>query len=141
MSGETIGAVRLTLRIEGLCLLIAALLAYSQYGQGWGLFALFFLTPDLSFLGYLAGPRLGALCYNMAHSLIGALISLCLAALLSHPILLFIGIIWCAHIGFDRTLGYGLKYAKGFAFTHLGTLGRLSKAQYEQTIDESSLRQ
>ncbi|MDU3890869.1 MAG: DUF4260 family protein [Serratia liquefaciens] len=33
-------------------------------------------------------------------------------------------LIWGAHIGFDRALGYGLKYASGFADTHLGGLGR-----------------
>ena len=32
--------------------------------------------------------------------------------------------IWCAHIGFDRALGYGLKSAAGFEFTHLGRIGR-----------------
>jgi hypothetical protein len=51
MTGETVGGVRKVLRVEGLCALIAALLAYSSFGAGWGTFALFFLTPDLSFLG------------------------------------------------------------------------------------------
>lgn len=58
MSGATIGAVRIMLRLEGLCVLIASSIAYSKFGLGWGTFALFFLTPDLSFLGYLAGSRI-----------------------------------------------------------------------------------
>jgi hypothetical protein len=65
MSGATIGAVRLVLRLEGLCVLIAASVAYSKFGLGWGTFALFFLTPDVSFLGYLAGPKVGAVSYNI----------------------------------------------------------------------------
>jgi hypothetical protein len=40
------------------------------------------------------------------------------------PLTLSIAMIWLAHIGFDRALGYGLKYAAGFTFTHLGRIGR-----------------
>jgi hypothetical protein len=31
-------------------------------------------------------------------------------------------LIWLAHIGMDRMLGYGLKYSGGFKDTHLGRL-------------------
>ena len=124
MSGATTGAVRLVLRLEGLCVLIASLVAYSKLGLGWGTFALFFLTPDVSFLGYLAGPKIGAISYNLAHSYIGAIVCLMAGFLLPAPTILGAGIIWCAHIGFDRALGYGLKYSLGFRFTHLGRIGR-----------------
>ncbi len=126
MSGATIGAVRLVLRLEGLCVLIAASVAYSKFGLGWGTFALFFLTPDVSFLGYLAGPKVGAVSYNLAHSYIAAVACLVGGFVLPAPTALCAGIIWCAHIGFDRALGYGLKYSKGFGFTHLGRIGRFS---------------
>ena len=33
-------------------------------------------------------------------------------------------LIWLAHIGMDHALGYGLKYASGFAVTHLGRIGK-----------------
>jgi hypothetical protein len=128
MSGETTGAVRWVLRLEGLCVLIAASLFYPKLGFSWGTFALLFLTPDLSFLGYLAGPGVGAITYNTAHSYIGAIASLVAGSLLSVPALTCAGIIWCAHIGFDRALGYGLKYSAGFSFTHLGLIGRLAKS-------------
>ena len=124
MSGATTGAVRLVLRLEGLCVLIAALAAYSKLGLGWGTFALFFLTPDVSFLGYLAGPKIGAISYNLAHSYVGAIVCLMAGFLLPAPTILGAGIIWCAHIGFDRALGYGLKYSLGFRFTHFGHIGR-----------------
>ena len=124
MSGETEGAIRVVLRLEGLLVVLAALLAYDRFGAGWGMFAWLFLTPDLAFLGYLAGARAGAISYNVAHSYIGAVACLIASQLLAVPLLLTVGIIWCAHIGFDRALGYGLKYATGFKFTHLGHIGR-----------------
>ena len=126
MSGATIGAIRIVLRLEGLCVLIAASVAYSKFGLGWGTFALFFFTPDVSFLGYLAGPKVGAVTYNLAHSYIGAIACLVVGFLFPAPTILGVGIIWFAHIGFDRALGYGLKYSAGFGFTHLGRIGRFS---------------
>jgi hypothetical protein len=128
MAGETTGGVRLVLRLEGLCVLVAALLAYSRFGMGWGTFALFFLTPDISFFGYLAGPKIGAFSYNLAHSYIGAIACLAIGILLPAQAVLCVGIIWCAHIGFDRALGYGLKYSTSFGHTHLGILGRFADA-------------
>ncbi|CAB3809877.1 DUF4260 domain-containing protein [Paraburkholderia fynbosensis] len=124
MSGETTGAVRVVLRPEGVLVLIAACVAYSKFGLGRGTFALWFLAPDLSFFGFLAGPKVGSIAYNSAHSYSGA--SCCISAglLVSAPILLSAGMIWCAHIGFDRALGYGLKYGTGFGFTHLGRKGK-----------------
>ena len=126
MAGETTGGVRLLLKLEGFCVLVTALLAYSRFGMGWGTFALFFLTPDVSFLGYLAGPKTGAISYNMAHSYIGAIACMAIGIFLPAPTVLCIGIIWCAHIGFDRALGYGLKYSAGFGYTHLGIIGRFA---------------
>lgn len=35
-----------------------------------------------------------------------------------------LGLVWLAHIGLDRLLGYGLKYRDHFQHTHLGRLGR-----------------
>lgn len=124
MSGETTGTIRIILRLEGLLVMVAAMLAYDKFGAGWSTFAWFFLVPDISFLGYLAGARLGAISYNMAHSYIGAITCLVASQLFAAPLLLTVGIIWCAHIGFDRALGYGLKYSTGFKFTHLGRIGR-----------------
>jgi hypothetical protein len=127
MSGETTGAVRLILRLEGLSVLIAALLTYAKLDFSWGTFALFFLTPDISILGYIAGSRIGATAYNTAHSYIGALLCLVAGFFLPAPMLLCAGLIWTAHLGFDRALGYGLKYSAGFGFTHLGLIGKFAQ--------------
>ena len=140
MSGGTIGSVRLVLRLEGLCVLIAASIAYSKFGFGWGTFALFFLVPDISFLGYLVGSKVGAISYNAAHSYIGAVTCVIAGFTLPAPTLLCAGIIWCAHIGFDRALGYGLKYSEGFSFTHLGRIGRLPNVTPNPSFKRDSSR-
>jgi hypothetical protein len=119
------GSVKLLLRLEGLCVFIAALAAYSRFGLGWWAFALFFFAPDSTFLGYLAGPKAGATIYNLVHTYVGAIACLAAGLALPAPIILSAGIIWCAHIGLDRALGYGLKYPDGFGVTHLGRIGRL----------------
>lgn len=121
--GSASGGVRLLLRAEGLVVLAASVAAYAQFGAGWGWFAALFLLPDLSFLAYLSGPRLGALAYNAAHSYLGAVALLAVGVLGASPMLLAAALVWCAHIGFDRLLGYGLKYSAGFGHTHLGRLG------------------
>ena len=118
------GGVRALLRLEGAVVLVASLAAYAQFGAGWGVFALWLLVPDLSLLGYLAGPRAGAALYNAAHSYVGPVALLALGVLAAMPWAVAGGLIWCAHIGLDRALGYGLKYASGFGHTHLGRIGR-----------------
>jgi hypothetical protein len=117
-------AVRATLRLEGLALLLVAVALYARSGESWRLFAILFLAPDLSLLGYLFGPRIGAVFYNTAHSTLGPL-ALAAAGLASaQPLIAALGFIWLAHVGFDRALGYGLKYASGFRDTHLGRIGK-----------------
>jgi hypothetical protein len=78
----------------------------------------------LSFAGYLAGPRLGAACYNLVHTTIGPLALGAAGSILAWPSAVAMALIWLAHIGIDRALGYGLKYEAGFGFTHLSRIGR-----------------
>jgi len=120
--GAVGGAPRVWLRLEGLAVLAVAVLVYQRGGHSWMLLALLFLAPDLSFAGYLAGPRVGAAVYNAAHSYVGPAIAAALALLTGRPPVL--ACIWAAHIGFDRALGYGLKYPTAFGDTHLGAIGR-----------------
>lgn len=128
MNGETKGMVKKMLRLEGLCVLIVSLFAYSKYGTGWSIFAWCFLLPDISLIGYLAGPRIGACTYNAAHSYIGAIGSLAASMIFPSIAPTSMALIWLAHIGFDRSLGYGLKYAEGFGYTHLGKIGRTANS-------------
>jgi len=127
------GGVQWILRLEGVALLAAAAIMYAKSGFGWTTFAWFFLAPDISLLAYLAGNRIGAVAYNAAHSTIGPLATFSAGLLLVSPTLEVAGLILCAHIGFDRALGYGLKYSAGFAFTHLGRIGRPEHATLATT--------
>ena len=114
---------RLLLRFEGMALFLLATLAFAYIGLSWWFYAVLFLAPDLSFAAYTAGPKAGAIAYNALHSTLGpaALVGLGLAV--DYWTLLALAAIWAAHIGFDRMLGYGLKYASGFNDTHLGRIG------------------
>jgi len=123
-AGAVTGGLRILLRLEGLTLLAVMTLLYAVWGVSWWIYAVLFLAPDLSFAGYLAGPRVGALVYNAAHSYMAPMALLVAGILFWPPLALSIAMIWLAHIGFDRALGYGLKYSAGFTFTHLGRIGR-----------------
>ena len=112
------------LRLEGAALLVAAAGFYAHFGQSWWLFLVLSLVPDLSMLGYLAGPRVGALAYNSVHTTLPPFALLGIGALAGSRVAMAIAAIWLAHIGLDRLLGYGLKHASAFSDTHLGRIGR-----------------
>ncbi|CAI2022231.1 DUF4260 domain-containing protein [Serratia plymuthica] len=114
--------MRVILRLESLLVLLVSVALYQHQEYSWWQFAGCFLIPDISFLGYAFGKKVGAIGYNLAHSYIGPALCALLFVLFPQPFWLITALIWCAHIGFDRTLGYGLKYAQGFAYTHLGRL-------------------
>jgi hypothetical protein len=118
------GGPRLLLRIEGLAYAALALIGYSYSGYSWWLFVALILLPDVSMLGYLINPGIGAAIYNLAHTLTIPILLLLGAALFANMLLLAVGAIWVVHIGGDRALGYGLKYATGFGDTHLGHSAR-----------------
>jgi hypothetical protein len=112
-----------TLRLEGFAVFAMAIFAYAHTGHSWMLFALLFLSPDLSIIGNLMGSRIGATIYNLFHSYAGPA-ALWLAGLaLRDQVPTAIALIWFAHIGFDRALGYGLKFITSFKHTHLGPIG------------------
>jgi hypothetical protein len=108
------------LHLEGFLVLIGACMAYRHLGGSWVMFAALFLAPDLFMLGYLGGTRTGALIYNFGHTYVTVAIVGLIAFLVHVPLLIQVSAIWVAHIGFDRLLGYGLKYETSFKDTHLG---------------------
>jgi hypothetical protein len=109
----------LLLRLEGAALLAVAVGFYVQQGGHWLMLLALLLAPDLAALGYLAGPRLGSALYNLAHTTVLPLALLAGSFLSGWAVGLLLAAIWLAHIGMDRLLGYGLKYATGFKDTHL----------------------
>jgi hypothetical protein len=112
------------LRAEAIAIFMAGVLVYLQLnGNGLWLLPLL-LAPDLSLVGYLAGPRVGAVTYNLAHNLVTALGLLAVGWFVPIAPLALAGAILLAHVGMDRSLGYGLKLATDFKDTHLGRIGR-----------------
>lgn len=99
--------------------LVAACTAYHAFGASWATFALLFLVPDVAMIGYLGGKTSGACLYNAAHSYLGPAALWAVAHWGDQPSLTPLCLIWAAHIGFDRLLGYGLKFSSGFKDTHL----------------------
>jgi hypothetical protein len=114
--------VQTFLRLEGLAAVAISAVFYARTGASWWLFAALWLAPDLSMLGYLGGPKLGARIYNAIHSYVTPATLAVTGLLLHSPALLPYALIWMNHIGVDRLLGYGLKYPWGFKFTHLSKI-------------------
>jgi hypothetical protein len=109
------------LRAEGLAVAVAALVLYVDGDYAlWALFA-FLLAPTFRFAAYLAGPRIGAVVYNLAHTYAFP-VAMAAACLLTGEggLPAQISLIWAAHIGGDRALGFGLKYPTAFKDTRLG---------------------
>jgi hypothetical protein len=149
---------RTLLRAEGLAAFLAATGAYLALGGSPWLFLLLALAPDLSMLGYLAGPRIGSRVYNAAHTTLapavlaavgiaaGGLAGLSVGVSFVGPVVpavdsaslaILLAFVWLAHIGIDRAVGYGLKYPAGFDETHLSgdrlgtTVGRRVEALHD----------
>ena len=107
------------LRTEGIALLALSVLLYQINGGSWLLFGALLLAPDLSMLGYLAGTRTGAALYNAFHTYAMPAVVGALGLIFASPSMVAMALIWFAHIGVDRTVGYGLKYPTSFKDTHL----------------------
>jgi hypothetical protein len=117
-------AVDWILRAEGLALFVTGIVVFLALG-GNALWLLpLLLAPDVSMVGYLAGPRAGAVTYNLGHNLVTALAVLGIGWVVPVAPLALLGAIGVAHVGMDRSLGYGLKLPTDFRDTHLGRIGR-----------------
>lgn len=122
--GYVTGNLRWLLRLEGVAIFLFSLMAYDFMGFQWGFFILVFLIPDISLFAYFRSPRVGAIAYNIMHSYVLPLMLFAYGFFVSSPLADQLAIVWIAHIGFDRALGFGLKYSRGFRYTHFGKLGR-----------------
>lgn len=116
-------------RLENGLVAVAILTAFVVARMGWWWLFVVFLAFDLSMLGYLQGPRVGAAVYNAVHSYVGpavlAATGLVLGALgLDGGWAFFVAGLWAFHVATDRAFGYGLKQTEGFGHTHLGRIGK-----------------
>ncbi|MEK4537931.1 MULTISPECIES: DUF4260 domain-containing protein [Peribacillus] len=111
--------VKKLIHSEGLMVLIAIIYIYSINEFSWWIFLLLLLTPDISMLAYLINNQIGAKVYNLFHTYTISILIILLAVSLNQDTILMVGLIWTAHIGMDRFLGYGLKYTTAFKATHI----------------------
>ena len=122
-----VGIIRTTaviLRAESVAIFFAGVVLFlGMGGHPFWLIPLL-LVPDLSMVGYLSGPRLGAITYNAAHNLVTGLVVLAIGWITAIAAVALFGAILIAHVGMDRALGYGLKLPTDFRDTHLGRIGR-----------------
>ena len=123
-TGAVVGTPRRWLRLEGLAMFAAGTALYLVSGAPVLLLLPLLLVPDVSALGYLAGPRIGAFTYNLAHTWAAGIAVTGLGAAIASPVLLLAGAVLVAHTGMDRLAGYGLKYPTAFGDTHMGRIGR-----------------
>lgn len=116
--------MNLLLKIEELFLVGLAVYLFRQLDYAWWWYPALFLAPDLGMIGYLAGPKIGAIAYNLAHHKAIAIGLYLLGALLGGQAWQLAGLVIFGHSSFDRLIGYGLKYPDSFHQTHLGTIGK-----------------
>jgi hypothetical protein len=107
------------LRLEGLVLFSAALTLYIREDYSLLLLVVLFLAPDLSFVGLAGGPRIGAIAYDSVHTYVGPIMLASGSLIAEWTVGVELGLIWLAHIGIDRALGYGLRYPDAFSQNHL----------------------
>ncbi|NTU62178.1 MAG: DUF4260 domain-containing protein [Chloroflexi bacterium] len=107
------------LRLEGAVIFVIALVLYSRMESSWWLFVLLFLVPDVSMIGYAVNTKLGASLYKFIHAYVLPAALGLIGLWLADAVLVSLSVIWFAHIGLDRVLGFGLKYPTVFKDTHL----------------------
>ena len=110
---------RLLLHAEGAAVAAAAVTLSFHEGFDWWLLVVLALVPDLAMLGYLAGPRAGAVAYDLVHTYVPPVLVASLGFIRDSDLTLAVALIWLTHIGVDCAVGYGLKYPGGFKETHL----------------------
>lgn len=118
-TAEVGGSVRLWLHAEGAAAFVAGVAIYAGLGGSWLLLVPLLLVPDLSMVGFLRGPRLGSLIYNLVHNWAIGLGVLGAGWAIDSTGLLLAGALLIGHVGMDRALGFGLKYPTAFRDTHL----------------------
>ncbi len=107
------------LRLEGAGIAAVATAAYFTIGGPLWLFVILALAPDISMVAYLAGPRVGSAVYNAFHTYLAPVALGAAGMWFGMATVIWVALIWAAHIGVDRAVGYGLKYPTGFKHTHL----------------------
>lgn len=124
--------MKTTLKLEELAMLLLGIFVFSLLNYAWWWFPVLFLAPDFGMIGYAFGNSAGAFFYNLFHHKGLAIMIYFIGYFYQMPVLQLLGVILFSHAAFDRMLSYGLKYEKGFKFTHLGIIGKTDVAKGEK---------
>lgn len=112
------------IRLEELAMFGFSILLFYELSFAWWWFLVLILVPDIGMIGYAFGDKIGAYSYNLFHHKGIAVLIYVVGWWLTNDYILVSGIILFGHASLDRIFGYGLKYDKGFKFTHLGEIGK-----------------
>ncbi|MFH6965644.1 DUF4260 domain-containing protein [Flavobacterium sp. FlaQc-28] len=116
--------MKTVLKLEEAALFIFGIFLFNRLSYEWWWFLALILAPDLSMIGYALGNKAGAFLYNLFHHKGIALLIYGLGCYFCIESIQLAGIILFSHSAMDRIFGYGLKYEKGFKYTHLGEIGK-----------------
>jgi hypothetical protein len=111
------------LRLEEIAMLCISIYLLYALKVDWWFYLLMILGPDISMVGYVAGPKVGAFSYNLFHHKMIAIVVFIIGVTSSTWLLQAIGAVLFGHSSMDRIFGYGLKYNSAFSETHLGKIG------------------
>ncbi len=112
------------LKVEELFMFGLSIYLFTKLDFAWWWYPVFLFAPDLSMLGYVISPHVGALTYNLIHLKALGIAVYVLGIIIVNPVLQFAGLILFGHSSMDRVMGYGLKYSDSFQHTHLGMIGK-----------------
>ena len=115
--------MKTALKLEEILMFVLGIYLFNQLDYAWWWFLVLILAPDIGMVGYLFNNKIGALTYNLFHHKGLAILVYLAGVYFSIPLYQLVGIILFSHSALDRAMGYGLKYDKGFKFTHLGEIG------------------
>jgi hypothetical protein len=111
---------RTYLRLEGLAIGVGAAAGFVRLGGHPVVLVALVLLPNLSMAGYLVDSDWGRRCYNAVHTLAWPTLLVAGGVVVGHWWAMAVGLAWLAHVGADRALGSGLKYAdRALTETHL----------------------
>jgi hypothetical protein len=112
------------LKLEELFMFALSIFLFSKLSFAWWWYPVLLFTPDLSMVGYIFSPQIGAGTYNFIHHKALGISIFVLGVILASQPLQLAGLILFGHSSMDRILGYGLKHSDSFQHTHLGMIGK-----------------
>src|SRR5437868_13328742 len=107
-AGAVVGGPRFWLRVEGLGAFLAGAVAFNLLGGDPFVFIVALLLVDVSMVGYLRGPAVGATIYNLAHNWFTAIAVLGIGYGTGTSGLVLAGGVVVDHVGGVRLASVGL---------------------------------